>query len=66
MSKDIAIDLGTSNTKIHVRGKGLVVVAPSVVAVNVKQDEVIAVGEQAKDMMGRAPSSINVIKPIKD
>ncbi len=66
MSKDIAIDLGTSNTRIHVRGKGLVVSAPSVVAVNVKQDEVIAAGEQAKDMMGRAPSTINAIKPIKD
>ncbi|MBE7057200.1 MAG: rod shape-determining protein [Ruminococcaceae bacterium] len=66
MSKDIAIDLGTANTKIYVRGKGLVVIAPSVVAVNLRQDEVIAVGQQAKDMMGRAPGSISVIRPIKD
>ena len=66
MAKDIAIDLGTSNTKVYIKGKGLVVAEPSVVSVNSRQDMVIAVGQQAKEMMGRAPESINAIKPVKD
>lgn len=66
MSKDIAIDMGTANTKVYVRGKGLVVIAPSVVAVNTRQDQVIATGQQAKEMMGRAPGSISAIQPIRD
>ena len=66
MAKELAIDMGTSHTKVYVKGKGLVIVEPSVVAVNIKQDMVIAVGRQAKEMMGRAPESISAIKPIKD
>ena len=66
MARDIAIDMGTSNTKVYVKGKGLVVREPSFVSVNMKQDTVIAVGNASKEMMGRAPESITTIKPIKD
>ena len=66
MAKELAIDMGSSHTKVYVKGKGLVVMEPSVVAVNTKQDTVIAVGRQAKAMMGRAPESISAICPISD
>ncbi len=65
-AKDIGIDLGTANTLVHVKGKGIVVREPSVVAVNVKNNEVLAVGEAAKEMIGRTPGNIIAIRPMKD
>src|ERR1043165_9883164 len=68
-SSDLAIDLGTSNTRIFVRGKGIVVNEPSVVAVRVipgGKREIVAVGREAKDMLGRTPDAITAIRPVKD
>ncbi|MDP3996726.1 MAG: rod shape-determining protein [bacterium] len=63
-SNDIGIDLGTANTLVYVRGQGIVVNEPSVVAVNQKTGQVVAVGSQAKDMLGRTPGHIVAIKPL--
>ena len=65
-SKDIGIDLGTANTLVFMRGKGIVMREPSVVAVDVRTDEVLAVGKQAKEMLGRTPGSIVAVRPLKD
>lgn len=65
-SRDIGIDLGTANTLVYVRGKGIVMREPSVVAVDVKKDEVMAVGSEAKEMIGRTPGSISAVRPLKD
>ncbi len=68
-SSDLAVDLGTSNTRIFVRGKGIVVNEPSVVAVRTApggKREVVAVGREAKDMLGRTPDQIAAIRPVKD
>ena len=69
-SHDLAIDLGTANTLVYVRGKGLVCSEPSVVAVAKDQsgrgEKVIAVGHEAKEMLGRTPNGIRAIRPIKD
>jgi rod shape-determining protein MreB len=65
-SSDLAIDLGTANTLVFVRGKGVVVNEPSVVAVNRDTEEIEAVGREAKEMLGRTPSNIVAIKPMKD
>lgn len=64
--KDIAIDLGTANTLVYVKGKGIVMREPSVVAVDVKTNKVKAVGEAAKQMLGRTPGSIVAVRPLKD
>lgn len=64
--KDIAIDLGTANTLVYVKGKGIVMREPSVVAVDVKTNRVKAVGEEAKQMLGRTPGSIIAVRPLKD
>lgn len=64
-SKDIGIDLGTANTLVHVRGKGIVLREPSVIALDVRTDEVKAVGTEAKQMIGRTPGSIVAIRPLK-
>ena len=64
--KDIGIDLGTANTLVYVRGRGIVLREPSVVAVDVRTDEVLAVGKQAKEMLGRTPDSIVAVRPLKD
>ena len=66
ISKDIGIDLGTSNIRVHVRGKGIVLSEPSVVAINKITGEVLAVGNQAKEMLGRTPDNIVALKPLKD
>ena len=60
-SRDIGIDLGTANTLVYMRGKGIVMREPSVVAVDLKKDEVMAVGTEAKEMIGRTPGSISAI-----
>ena len=65
-SNDLAIDLGTANTLVNVRGQGIVLREPSVVAINSNTKEVMAVGEEAKQMLGRAPGSITAIRPMKD
>lgn len=65
-SKNIGIDLGTANTLVYVEGKGIVLREPSVVAKNTKTGEVIAVGSEAKEMIGRTPGSIVAIRPMKD
>ena len=65
-SKDIGIDLGTANVLIHVKGKGIVLNEPSVVAMDRKTNQVIAVGEAARKMIGRTPEHIVAIRPLKD
>lgn len=65
-SNDMGIDLGTANTLVHVKGKGIVVREPSVVAVKSDTGEVLAVGEEAKQMIGRTPGNIVAIRPMKD
>ena len=65
-SKDIGIDLGTANTLVFMKGKGIVMREPSVVAVDVRSDTVLAVGTAAKDMIGRTPGSIVAVRPLKD
>jgi rod shape-determining protein MreB len=69
-SNDIAIDLGTANTLVFARGRGIILDEPSVVAVQKNyrgsQNRVLAVGKDAKDMLGRTPGSIVAIRPIKD
>ena len=65
-AKNIGIDLGTPNTIVYIEGKGIVLREPSVVARNKKSGEVIAVGEEARDMIGRTPASIVAIRPMKD
>lgn len=66
LSNDIGIDLGTANTLVYVRGFGIVVNEPSVVAVNQKTGRVVAIGTEAKNMLGRTPEHIAVIRPLVD
>ncbi len=65
-SKDMGIDLGTANTLVYLPGQGIVVNEPSVVAVDTKTKEILAVGNEAKDMIGRTPGNIIAIRPLKD
>jgi rod shape-determining protein MreB and related proteins len=65
-SSDLAIDLGTANTLVYAKGKGIVVNEPSIVAINKNNGEVEAVGKEAKDMLGRTPGNIVAIRPMKD
>lgn len=65
-SKDIGIDLGTANVLVFVKGKGIVLNEPSVVAVDSKTNQIVAVGEEARKMIGRTPRHIQVIRPLKD
>lgn len=65
-AKDIGIDLGTANTLVHVKGKGVVVREPSVVAIDTTTNKVLAVGNAAKEMIGRTPGNIKAIRPMKD
>lgn len=66
MKRDIGIDLGTANTLVHVKGKGIVANEPSVVAINQENGQVLAVGNDAKAMLGRTPGNIVAIRPLKD
>ncbi len=66
MSRDIGIDLGTANTLVYMKGKGIVMREPSVVAVDTRTDTVLAVGTAAKEMIGRTPGSIIAVRPLKD
>ena len=65
-SRDMGIDLGTANTLVFLKGKGIVVNEPSVVAINTLTKEVLAVGNEAKEMIGRTPGNIVAIRPMKD
>ena len=65
-SNDMAIDLGTANTLVYVKGKGIVCNEPSVVAISAKSGKVLAVGAEAKKMLGRTPGDVRTIRPIKD
>lgn len=65
-SKDIGIDLGTANILVAVRGKGIVLNEPSVISIENKTGEVLAVGYEAKEMIGKTPSNISAIRPLKD
>ena len=65
-SRDLGIDLGTANTLVHVRGKGIVISEPSVVAIDKKTKEVKAVGAEAKAMVGKTPANIVAVRPLKD
>ncbi|MFC8719717.1 rod shape-determining protein [Kitasatospora saccharophila] len=66
LGRDLAIDLGTANTLVYVRGKGIVLNEPSVVAVNTNTGGILAVGAEAKKMIGRTPGNIVAIRPLKD
>ena len=66
LSNDIGIDLGTANTLVYIAGKGIVINEPSVVALNQKTGRVVAVGAQAKEMLGRTPSHIVAVRPLVD
>jgi len=66
MGRDMAVDLGTANTLVYVRGRGIILNEPSVVAVNTKDGRPLAVGSEAKRMIGRTPSHIQAIRPLKD
>ncbi|MEX1998026.1 MAG: rod shape-determining protein [Candidatus Andersenbacteria bacterium] len=65
-SQDIGIDLGTANTLIYVRGKGIIINEPSVVALNKKTGEVLAIGKEAQQMVGKTPAHIVAIRPLRD
>jgi rod shape-determining protein MreB and related proteins len=65
-SQDIGIDLGTANTLVYVRGKGIVINEPSVVALNKKTGEVLAIGKEAQRMVGKTPAHIVAIRPLRD
>ncbi|MGC9066300.1 MAG: rod shape-determining protein [Candidatus Ratteibacteria bacterium] len=66
LSNDLGIDLGTANTAVYVRGKGVVLMEPSIVAINRDTKEVLAVGIEAKKMLGKTPANIIAMKPMKD
>lgn len=66
VSHDIGIDLGTANTLVYVRGKGIVINEPSVVAINVKTKQILAIGDEAKKMVGKTPANIVATRPLVD
>lgn len=66
LSRDIGIDLGTANVLIHIKGKGIVLNEPSIVAIDTETRKVIAVGSEANEMFGRTPGKVKAIKPMKD
>ncbi|MBT2582415.1 rod shape-determining protein [Planococcus sp. ISL-109] len=65
-SKDIGIDLGTANTLVYLKGRGIVLREPSIVIKNTRTNEIVAVGKRARDMMGRTPNNIVALRPMKD
>ena len=66
IARDIGIDLGTANVLIYIRGKGIVLNEPSIVAIDTETKRVIAVGSEANEMLGRTPGKVKAIKPMKD
>ena len=65
-TKDIGIDLGTANTLIYMKGKGIIIREPSVVAVNTKDESASYVGKEAKEIIGKTPGSIVAVRPLKN
>ena len=65
-SHDVGIDLGTANTLVYVKGKGIVINEPSVVALNKKTKQILAIGDEAKKMVGRTPANIVATRPLVD
>ena len=65
-SKDIGIDLGTANILVTLKGKGIILNEPSVVALDIKTREILATGYEAKEMLGRTPERIKAVRPLKD
>ena len=63
---EVGIDLGTANVLVYIKGKGIVLNEPSVVAINKDTDEILAVGEDARQMLGRTPSNIIAVRPLRD
>lgn len=63
-SKDIGIDLGTANSLVYIKGRGIIINEPSIAAVNNKTNQVLAIGEEAKKMLGRTPSHITIVRPL--
>src|SRR5215467_1458524 len=66
LGRDMAVDLGTANTLVYVRGRGIVLNEPSVVALNTNTGQIVAVGVEAKRMIGRTPGNIIAVRPLKD
>ena len=66
VGRDMAVDLGTANTVVYVRGQGIVLDEPSIVAINTRNQQLLAVGAEAKRMLGRTPAHIQAIRPLKD
>ena len=66
LGRDLAVDLGTANTLVYVRGRGVVLNEPSVVAINTTSGKIVAVGTEAKRMIGRTPANITAIRPLRD
>ena len=66
LSCDLAIDLGTANTLVYLKGRGIIVKEPSMVVINRETGKVEAVGKRAKEMLGKTPASVLVIKPMRD
>src|SRR3990167_8963829 len=66
LSHDLGIDLGTANTLVYVKGKGIVIREPSVVARHKKTKQIIAIGREAKRMLGKTPQTIEAFRPLKD
>jgi len=66
LGRDIGIDLGTANTLVYVRGRGIVIDEPSVVARDQETKDILAVGNKAKEMVGRTPGNIVAIRPLRD
>ena len=65
-TEEVGIDLGTANVLVYIKGKGIVLEEPAVVAVDEETDEILAVGQEAKDMLGRTPASIIALRPLRD
>ena len=65
-SKDIGIDLGTANMLVTLKGKGIILKEPSVVAIDKKTGHIVATGSEAKEMLGRTPEQIKAVRPLKD
>ena len=66
ITNDMGIDLGTANTLVYIKGQGIVVDEPSVVAIRDDNNEILAVGQKARDMVGRTPENIIAIQPVKE
>ena len=65
-ANDIAIDLGTANTLVYVKGRGILINEPSIVAIQKNSQEILAYGSEAKTMMGRTPDDLVTVRPLKD